>query len=223
MSLFMCMLGVIAALSMATPGGVDAMQVFVRELAAEPNAVAAAALSLLLVSGFAIALSTMSSLLSASLCAIRYDMLPAFWPERAPAQGQAAEEARRRAAMVGGGLYLVMIIAAFLLADAYLQISYTSSEFLGLLFALCCAQLSFVPLLLGPLIGRGSAGLAMVSSGWALAILAVGAVVGLVAVALYASTGRESWLWAAVPACLASGLVLFMLARLWPGKKIATA
>jgi peptidoglycan/LPS O-acetylase OafA/YrhL len=64
--------------------------------------------------------------------------------------------------------------------------------------------------------------MATVSSGWALGILAVGAAIGLVAVALYASTGRESWLWAAVPACLASGLVLFMLARLWPGKKIAT-
>src|SRR5262249_57796071 len=80
MSLFMCMLGVIAAVAMATPGGVDAMQVFIRELAAEPNEVAAAALSLLLVSGFAIALSTMSSLFSASLCAIRYDVLPAFPP-----------------------------------------------------------------------------------------------------------------------------------------------
>jgi hypothetical protein len=222
MSLFMCMLGVIAAVAMATPGGVDAMQVFIRELAAEPNEVAAAALSLLLVSGFAIALSTMSSLFSASLCAIRYDVLPAFWPELAAAQGQ-AEEARRGAVMAGGGLYLVMIIAAFLLADAYLQISYTSSEFLGLLFALCCAQLSFAPLLLGPLIGRRSARVATVSSAWALVILAVGTAIGLVAVALYASTGREPWLWAAVPACLASGLVLFMLARLWPRKRIATA
>jgi hypothetical protein len=223
MSLFMCMLGVIAAVAMATPGGVDAMQVFIRELAAEPNAVAAAALSLLLVSGFAIALSTMSSLFSATLCAIRYDVLPAFRPELASAQGQAAEEATRRAVIAGGGLYLVMIIAAFLLADAYLQISFTSSEFLGLLFALCCAQLSFVPLLLGPLIGRRSAGVGTVSSDWALVILAVGTAVGLVAVAFYASTGREPWLWAAVPACLASGLVVFMLARLWPGKRIATA
>ena len=223
MSLFMCMLGVIAAVAMATPGGVDAMQDFVRELAAEPNEVAAAALSLLLVSGFAIALSTMSSLFSASLCAIRYDVLPALWPEPPSAQGQAAEEARRRAVMAGGGLCLAIIIAAFLLADAYLQPSYTSSAFLGLLFALCCAQLSFVPLLLGPLIGRRGAGMATVSSGWALGILAVGAATGLVAVALYASTGRESWLWAAVPACLGSGLALFTLARLWPGKNAATA
>jgi hypothetical protein len=221
-SLFMCMLGVIAAAAMATPGGVDALQVFVRELAAEPNEVAGAALSLLLVGGFAIALSTMSSLFSASLCAIRYDILPAFRPELASAQGEAAEEARRRAAMMGGGVYLVGVIAAFLLAATFLPISFTSSVFLGLLFALCCAQLSFVPLLLGPLTGRRSAG-ATVSSGWALVILAVGAAAGLVAVALYASTGREPWLWAAVPACLASGVVLFTLARLRPGKTVPPA
>jgi hypothetical protein len=222
-SLFMCMLGVIAAVAMATPGGVDAVQVFIRELAAEPNEMAAAALSLLLVSAFAIALSTMSSLFSASLCAIRYDVLPALWPELASAQGQPAEDAKRRAVMMGGGGYLVTIIAAFLLADAYLQISFTSSAFLGLLFALCCTQLSFVPLLLGPLMGRRSATAATVSPGWALVILAVGAAVGLLGVALYALTGREAWLWAAVPACLASGLVLFMLARLWPRKTVPPA
>jgi hypothetical protein len=178
---------------------------------------------LLLVSGFAIALSTMSSLFSASLCAIRYDVLPALCPDLASAQGLPAEEAKRRAVMMGGGGYLVMIIAAFLLANAYLQISFTSSEFLGLLFALCCTQLSFVPLLLGPLMRRRSAAAATVSSGWALVILAVGAAVGLVGIALYASTGREAWLWAAVPACLASGLVLFMLARLRPGKTVPPA
>src|SRR2546430_7692759 len=61
-----------------------------------------------------------------------YTTLFRSWPELESAQGQAAEEARRRAVMAGGGLYLVMIIAAFLLADAYLQISFTSSEFLGL-------------------------------------------------------------------------------------------
>jgi hypothetical protein len=219
-SLFMCMLGVIAALALAVPGGADAMQAFLRDLTAEPNEIAAAALSLLLVGGFAMALSTMSSLFSAGLCAIRYDILPAFRPDLASAKSPPAEEARRRAIMAGAAVYLVMIIAAFLLADAYLEISFTSSEFLGLLFALCCAQLSFVPLLLAPLMGRRRAGDATVSSGWALVILAVGAAVGLVAVVLYAATGHEPWLWAAVPACLASGLVLSMLARLWPGKTV---
>src|SRR6516162_268457 len=48
MSLFMCMFGAIAVVSMATPGGADAIQAFIRELAAEENAMATAALSLLL-------------------------------------------------------------------------------------------------------------------------------------------------------------------------------
>jgi len=43
-----------------------------------------------------------------------------------------------------------MIVAGFLIADAYLQISFASSEFLALLFAFYCAQLSFVPLVLAP-------------------------------------------------------------------------
>ena len=220
MSLFMCMFGVIAVVSMATPGGADAIEAFIRELAAEEN-VMAAALSLLLVSVFAIALSTMSSLFSASLCTVRYDVLPAVWPELSSAKAQTAEEATRRTVMAGGGLYLMMIVAGFLSADACLHISFAGSEFLGLLFAFCCAQLSFVPLILGPVIARRSGGFGTVSSGWALVILGVGAVIGLVAVVVYLTSGNESWLWSAVPACLGSGLMLFIVARLWPQRSLA--
>jgi hypothetical protein len=221
MSLFMCMFGVIAVVSMATPGGADAIEAFIRELAAEENAMATAALSLLLVSVFAIALSTMSSLFSASLCTVHYDVLPAWWPEPALAKAQPAQEETRRTVIGTGGLCLVTTIAGFLIAQAYLQVNYTSSEFLALLFAFCCAQLSFVPLVLGPLIARTSGGDGTVSSGWALAILASGAAVGLIAIAVYLTTGSEPWLWAAVPACLASGLLLFAIARLWPARRSA--
>src|SRR5215470_9869850 len=221
MSLFMCMFGVIAAVAMATPGGADAIEAFIRELAAEENAMASAALALLLVSVFAIALSTMSSLFSASLCTVRYDVLPAFWPERTSAAAQAGEGATRRLVMAGGGLYLVLIVVGFLIADAYLQISFASSEFLALLFAFYCGQLAFVPLVLGPVMGRTSAGFATVSSRWALVILGVSAVMGLLAVMIYVATRNESWLWAAVPACLGSGFLLFVMARRWPGKAAA--
>ncbi len=112
-------------------------------------------------------------------------------------------------------------IAGFFVADAYLQVNYTSGAFLALLFAFSCAQLSFVPLILGPLLGRTSEGFATVSSAWALVILACGAAAGLIAVAIYLATGSEPWLWAAVPACLASGLLLFALARLWPARTAA--
>jgi hypothetical protein len=114
--------------------------------------------------------------------------------------------------MAGGGLYLVMIVAGFLIADAYLQISFASSEFLALLFAFYCAQLSFVPLVLAPVMGG------TVSARWALVILGVSAVMGLFAVTIYVATRNESWLWAAVPACLGSGFLLFVTARRWPGK-----
>jgi hypothetical protein len=221
MSLFMCMFGVIAVVAMATPGGAVAIETFIYELVAEENAMASAALALLLVSVFAIALSTISSLFLASLCTVRYDVLPAFWPELALGKAQVAEEATRRTVMAGGGFYLVMIVAGFLIADTYLHISFASSEFLGLLFAFSSAQLSFVPLIVGPAIARRSGGFGTVSSGWALVILGFGAVIGLVAVAVYLTSGNESWLWSAVPACLGSGVMLFIVARLWPQRPLA--
>ena len=223
MSLFMCMFGVIGVVTIATPDGANAVESFLRELTAEQNALAAAALSLLLLSVFAMALSTMSSLLSASLCTVRYDVLPSLWPELNSAKADDAGEATRWTAIAGGGIYVATTIAGFLVVDAYLKVNYTSGAFLALLFAFSCAQLSFIPLILGPLLGRTSEGFATVSSTWALVILACGAAAGLVAVAIYVATGSEPWLWAAVPACLASGLLVFALARLWPARTAAAA
>jgi hypothetical protein len=212
--LFMCMLGAIAVIAIGTPGGADVLQVFVAKLISEDNEVTIVALLLLLICVFAVALSTMSALFSASLCTIRYDMLAALWPELAPGQGQESKEATatRRTLVAGGGLGLA-VAAAFCVADASLQISFTSSTFLALLFAFCCAQLSFTPLVLGPIVGRTRRGFGTVSPGWALVILGFGAASGVAAVTVYLATGTEAWLWAAVPACLGSGLVLFVIAR----------
>ncbi len=212
--LFMCMLGAIAVSAIGTPGGADVLQIFVAQLISEHNEVAVIALPLLLICVLAVALSTMSALFSASLCTIRYDMLAAFWPELAPGQGQASMEARarRRTLVAGGGLGLA-VAAAFCVADASLQISFTSGTFLALLFAFCCAQLSFAPLVLGPIVGRLRGGLGTVSPGWAVVIVGLGAASGVAAVTVYLATGTEAWLWAAVPTCLGSGAVSFAIAR----------
>ena len=53
----------------------------------------------------------------------------------------------------------------------------------------------------------------LVRIGWALLILGFGAISGLVAVILYFATGTERWLWAAVPACVTSGFLLFFVGR----------
>ena len=41
---------------------------------------------------------------------------------------------------------------------------------------------------------------------------------GIAAVIVYLAAGAEPWLWAAVPACVASGLVLFAVAWLCRGQ-----
>jgi hypothetical protein len=108
--LFMCTFGAIAALSIATPSAADSMQDFVQQLVAQENFVADGALSLLLVAVLAIALSTMSSAFSASVCAIRYDILPAFSAEPRLEKTPPVEEARAtgRAVTASGTLCLVI-------------------------------------------------------------------------------------------------------------------
>jgi hypothetical protein len=221
--LFMCMFGAVATMSMQAPAGADMVGAFMQQLVSARNPVTAAALSLLLVSVAAMALSTMSSAFSASLCTIRYDLLPAFWPKLVPGETQAREAIARRRTLVAGGALFLLMLAAFCVADTSLQISVTSSTFLALIFAFCCAQLSFAPLILGPMIARTTGGGETVSPGWALAILGIGAASGLGAVTGYLATGMEPWLWAAVPICLGSGFLLFAAAQLWPGNSAGPA
>jgi hypothetical protein len=70
-----------------------------------------------------------------------------------------------------------------------------------------------LPLVLGPIVGRGRRGNGSVSARWALTILGSDGVVTAAALAAYLITANEAWLWAAVPACLATGMLLFAIAR----------
>jgi len=193
------------------------MQAFIRQLVSQQNPVADVALSFLAVSVFAIALSTMSSMVSASLCTIRYDVLPAFSPELESGKLPAAEAVARRRTMAAGGALYLLTAAAFFIADVFFPISLTGAAYLALLIAFYCAQLSFAPLVLGPIIGRMAGRPGTVNPRWALAILGIGAGSGVGAVAIYLTTGTETWLWSAVPVCLGSGFFLFGLARPWAG------
>jgi hypothetical protein len=215
--LLMCMFGAIAVVATETPAGRDALQIFIRQLALEQSLPASLAMSLLLVGMFAMALAAMSSMFSASLWIFRYDILPALWPDLGPERIQPGDEAiaRRRTILAGSGFCLVAILLV-LVADSLLGIGFTSSTFLALLFACCCAQLSFAPLVLLPIVPRGR-GLGAVSVPWALLIVGVAAASGIAAVIVYLATGAEPWLWAAIPACLGSGVALFAVARLTAG------
>src|SRR4029079_8648724 len=101
------------------------------------------ALSLLLVGVAAIGLSTMSSSVAAALCTIRYDILPALWPQsEARDAGEPSEAVAMRHTIAGGALCLLAVAAGFWFAQAHLRIGLASSTFLALLFAIACPQLS---------------------------------------------------------------------------------
>jgi hypothetical protein len=214
--LIICMSGTIAALAIGTATGADILQSFVVRLASQQNEVADAGLRLLLLSVTAMAVSTMSAMFSASLATIRYDIVPAVWPGLASELAQPTEQglARRRAILAGGALCLTMLVVLALLnGDA--DVNLTSGRFLGLQLGCLCAQLAFVPLVLGPMIAGTRDKSAAVSSAWAIAVLAAGVAAGPGTVIVCIETGQEVWLGAAVPACLGSGLSLFAVARLW--------
>ena len=214
--LFMCAFGAAAAVSTAASDPTDFMQAFVEQLISQENSIATAGLAFLLIGMLAMALSTMIGLFSANLSTLRYDLLPAVWPDSAAPGGESAEAKARSRAVAAGGVLCLVILFVFYVADERLHISFTSSRFIGMVFAFGCAQLAFAPLVLGPLVGGSGSG--TVPAGWALGILAASTAAGVGAIAVFFATANEAWLWAAVPACLATGALIYAAARLQSGK-----
>jgi hypothetical protein len=83
----------------------------------------------------------------------------------------------------------------------------------ALLFAVAGTQLSYVPLVLPPIIGDKRR-FGPVSRGWAITILCAGFVVTVCAIALSLATADEWCLWAAIPANLGLSVLLFVLFQL---------
>jgi hypothetical protein len=215
--LFVCTIGAISVVATGTSGVANVMKEFVDQLAAPKTPIDAVIISLLLISLFAIVLSTMSSLFSASLCGIRYDILPLL-PQAILLNSPPADETRtrRRAIAFGFGIYVVIFIV-FLVADQATHIRFTSG-LIALFFTFASTQLSYVPLVLGPILGKGRRGFPRVTPVWALTIICSSFAIGICAVTIYLITQDETWLWTAVPANLAFGFLLFIVAQLQNGR-----
>jgi hypothetical protein len=214
MGLFICLIGAIAGLTMAMPISGHVVDAFVERLIAQDNFMANGVMLFLLFSVFSLAVSTMGSLFCAGLCTFRYDIMPLLSPEPASAPARAAEEKRTaRWTMIAGlGIGLAAFLA-FHFASVEFQLTAASTGFLGLVFGFSSVQLSFVPLVLVPLVA-GTSGIGTLSPGWALAVMIVGSAVGLGVAAIVLVTGHESWLPFVVPACLGSAASLFFIACL---------
>jgi hypothetical protein len=212
--LFMCLFGTIATIATETPIDADVMPAFMAQLVEDQNEVTVVVLPLFFVGVFAIALSAMMSTFSAGLCTIRFDILPRFLPELGSSNAATDETiAIRRTVIAGAGFFLTVVIA-FFIADALLRVGFATSAFLALLWAFCCAQFSFAPLVLAPMLRWASGDLGTVSPHWALTVMGCSVVSAAAAVAIYVASGNEAWLWAAGPACLGTGLLVFTVARM---------
>ena len=207
---FTAALGSLAAATMGTSSVMSELGDMFQRLAAGQNLVEIIAGALLLIGLLAIVLSAMSALLSASLCAIRYDVMPLLIPGPPSASPPLTDEAsmRRRSVMLVGGIYLIVFLVA--VGGEALQLRSLSTA--ALLFAVAGTQLSYVPLVLGPIIG--GSGFRPVSRGWAMVIICAGFLGTVCAVALSLATADEWWLWAVVPANLGLSVLLFGFAQL---------
>jgi hypothetical protein len=209
---FTAALGSLAVATMGPSRLTSGLDGVFQQLAAGQNMIEVIAGAFLLIGLLAIVLSAMSALLSSSLCALRYDVVPLLIA-RPPPTGSAVNNdtsLRWCSVVLGGGIYLIV----FLIAVAAEALQVRSTNTAALLFAVAGTQLSYVPLVLGPIIDATSRGFGRVSRGWAMATICVGFLVTASAVALSLATADQWWLWAGIPANLGLSVLLFALAQL---------
>ena len=179
-------------------------------------------LGTLLVGVFAIALSTMDAVLSASLLAFRYDILPFLERKRsADSHSHAESGARRRTAYFGVALY-VCIIGLFYLSERFLKLDV--NNYLAILLAFYSAQIAFFPLIIGGLLKSGGR-FQFLDAGphGALWTLAAGFVVAIgMTVWGLCFNGGDLFSWGAIPGAFIAGMVTYAGACTWhyfSGKK----
>jgi hypothetical protein len=212
MALFIVLFGVIAGLTLAGASAGDATQVFVVSLLGQENSVAAAVLSLLMLAFLALAVATIGSLFSAALDVVGGDIAPALRSPSTSATGLADGPPARRT-LIAGLVIGLLVLATFLLVDARAEHTFGIAGLLGAMLGFGSVQIALAPLVLAPLLAR-SARFATVTPAWAVAVLSVGAAIGMgitIAGLIFGQAALLPW---AVPACFGSTTLLFVIAAL---------
>jgi hypothetical protein len=163
------------------------------------NLAGAATAAAFLVAVFAIGLSTMDAVFSATQCAFQYDLLPALDQAGTKDTSTARKIRITRAFSV---VTYIAVITMLYIVEKYL--SFGRDSYLALLLAFYSAQLTFVPLVAGAFFAaRRPGGQSPVAPVFATGALIAGASVGIGATvsAVVGGTG-ELFLWGAIPACL---------------------
>jgi len=204
--LSMMLFGAVAVAYLSGFNMADPINGFVAKLMSTDTASAPWVLGFLLLAGFAIALSTMDAVLSATLYAFRYDILSPVFGDGAGS----SEGARVRTVNRFGLLTYLVVIGMFFVAEHNFQ--FGRSQYLGLLLGFYSAQISFLPLLVGGIVNReGQSPFWDAGPMGALATLVAGFVagVGLTIAGLFG--GGDELLWAGIPASLGASTIAYLL------------
>jgi hypothetical protein len=221
MALFIVLFGLIAGLTLAGASAGDATQVFVASLLGQENSVAAAVVSLLMLSFLALAVATIGSLFSAAVDVVGGDIVPALRSRSTWATG-AADGQPARGTPIAGLVIGLFVLATFLLADTRAEHTLGIAGLLGAMLGFTSVQIALAPLVLAPLLAK-SARFATVTPAWAFAVLSVGAAIGVGITIAGLIFGRAALLPWAVPACFGSTTLLFVIAALINRRDTAAA
>ena len=206
-ALFIFLFGIVAGLTRAGMPATDAMRGFILSSFDQENFVAAAVVTFLILSLFALAAATVGSLFSASISVLRCDIIR---PLQIGSTSAAGDEHQVRWTLTAGFAMELLVLVTFLLADAH---SFGIAKLVGATFCFSSVQLALAPLVLAPLIA-GAAGFGTVTPTWAFAILFAGAAIGLGMAVTGLFLNYESALSWAVPGCLGTTTLLLAIGSL---------
>jgi hypothetical protein len=220
MALFVVLFGVLAGLTLAgTPEG-QATQTFLASLLAQDNSVATTVVSLLMLAVFALAAATVGSLFAAALDVVAGDIVPVVSNRNGGAADEKRSDRHARTTLVSGVLLLALVLAGFIFAEMRATHTLGIDGALGAMLAFGSVQIALVPLVLAPLLSASGRS-ARVTPPWALAVLAVGAAIGIGITIVGLAFGEAAALPFAVPACLAATTLVFLIGVRLSGIKAA--
>jgi hypothetical protein len=209
-ALFIFLFGIVAGLTRAGMPATDAMRGFILSSFDQENFVAAAVVTFLVLSLFALAAATIGSLFSASISVLRCDIIRPLQTRSTSATRCDGDEHQVRWTLTAGFAMELLVLVTFLLADAH---SFGIAKLVGATFCFGSVQLALAPLVLAPLIA-GAAGFGTVTPAWAFAILFAGAAIGVGMAVTGLVLNYESALSWAVPACLGTTTLLLVIGSL---------
>jgi hypothetical protein len=166
----------------------------------------------------ALGVATIGSLFAAALEVVGSDILPALSISTAGAPDEKRAGRDSRATLLGGVLILILVLTTFVSAEMRSAHTFGINGLLGAMLAFGSVQIALVPLALMPLL-NASGRSARVTPAWALAVLAVGAAIGIGIAVAGLVFGQAAALPFAVPATFAATALLFLIgSRLTPAE-----